>query len=82
VLFLQLSGAAAFTLMGLPGWERERISDALVLLTADPRPESAMRLTNAPGEAFEIWIGERRVKYAVYKDGLGDDRVVLVTEVI
>jgi hypothetical protein len=82
VLYLQLSGAAAFTLMALPGWERERVSDALLLLTADPRPENAVRLVDAPGEAFEIWIGERRARYAVYKDGLGEDQVILVTEVI
>ena len=82
MLYLQLTGAAAFALLQLAGWERERVSDALVLLTTDPRPPVARSLESVPGEAFEIWVGERRLRNAVYKDGTGDDKVVLVTEVL
>ena len=82
MLFLQLTGAAAFALLKLAGWERERVSDALVLLTTDPRPPFSTALPGLSGEAFEIWVGERRVRYAVYKDDAGDDQVVLVLDII
>ena len=83
MLILRLTGSAALALLSLAGWERERISDALVLLTTDPRPPNARRLTNLAGEAFEIWVGgERRVHYRVYKDDSGEDSVVMVFRVI
>lgn len=79
--FLQLTGGAAFALLTLPGWERERVCDALVLLTTDPRPPYAAALQSA-GEAFEVWVGERRVQYRVYKDDDREDRVVVVFAII
>ena len=70
-------------LLTLSGWERERVSDALLLLTTDPRPEFASRLTHLQGEAFEIWVGsERKIRYRVYKDDGGDDVAVVVFGVI
>lgn len=82
MLLLRLTGAAAFSLLSFPGWERERISDAVVLLTTDPRPPFARGLTDILGEAFEIWVGERRVEYRVYKDDENIDQIVLVTNII
>ena len=82
MLFLQLTGGAAFALLALPGWERERISDALIMLIADPRPPFATKLPDLRGEAFEIWVGERRVRYRVFKDDDEVDQVVLVLEIL
>ena len=66
-------------MFSLPGWERERVADALLLLTADPRPPFATRLEQFTGEAFEIWVGsERRVRYRVYKDDARDDLAVVI----
>ena len=79
MLFLQLTGGAAFALLALPGWERERISDALIMLIADPRPPFATTLPALPGEAFEIWVGsEHRLHYRVYKDDAGTDLAIVV----
>ncbi len=80
MLFLRLTGGAAFALLRLPGWERERVSDAL--MTTDPRPAFAKQVPGVGGEALEIWIGERRVQYRVYKDDAGDDQIVIVSDVI
>lgn len=82
MLLLRLTVAAAFLLLSLPGWERERISDAIVLLTTDPRPPFARHIADTPGEAFEIWVGERRVEYRVYKDDDNIDQMVLVTNIV
>lgn len=82
MLFLRLTGGAAFALLQLPGWERERISDAIMLLTTDPRPPFAAPLGGVPGEALEIWVGERRVQYSVYKDDAGEDQIVIVSDII
>ena len=79
MLILWLTGSSAFSLFALPGWERERISDALLLLTADPRPPFARRLRRLGGEAFEVWAGsERRVRYRLYKDDANDDLAIVV----
>ncbi len=82
MLLLRLTGGAAFSLLSLPGWERERVSDAIVLLTVDPRPEFSRTLPGVPGEALEVWVGERRVQYRVYKDDADEDRVVSVLRII
>ncbi len=83
MLILQLTGRATFSLLSLPGWERERISDALILLTTDPRPPTARALTHLDGEAFEIWVGsERRLHYRIYKNDSDEDSVVMVFRVI
>ena len=82
MLFLRLTGGAAFALLSLPGWERERVSDAIILLTTDSRPPFASRLTDVPGEAFEIWLGERRVHYRGYKDDDNTDQIIIVTDII
>lgn len=83
MLLLSLTGGAALSLLMLPGWERERISDAVLLLVADPRPPNAARLRHVFGEAYEIWVGsERRVRYRIYKDDSGEDRVVAVLRII
>ncbi len=82
-LYLFLREGAALSLIDLVGWERERISDALVLLTIDPRPRAASRLAEITGEAFELWVGERRLQYNVYKDDVEDaDRIVIITGII
>ena len=79
MLILWLTGSSAFALFSLPGWERERISDTLLLLTADPRPPFAGKLEQFAGEAFEIWVGsEKRVRYRVYKDDGDNDLAVVV----
>lgn len=69
---------AALSFIDLPGWERERVGDAVVLLTIDPRPRAATSLVRVAGEAFEIWVGERRVHYKVYKDDDDSDVGVVV----
>ena len=79
MLILWLTGSSAFSLFSLPGWERERVADALLLLTADPRPPFARRLLQFTGEAFEIWVGsEKRVRYRVYKDDADNDLAIVV----
>jgi hypothetical protein len=82
MIFLRLTGAAAFSLLSLPGWERERVADAVLLLTTDPRPPFTRRLAEVTGEAFEVWVGERRIEYRVYKDDENIDQIVLVTNII
>ena len=70
------------SLIGLPGWQRERVSDALVLLTLEPRPKpTGEPLRDVPGEALSISIGERTAHYKVYKDDDGDDIGVVVYSV-
>jgi hypothetical protein len=82
MLFVRLVGGAAFALLSLPGWERERVSDAILLLSTDPRPPFATRIQPEQGESFEIWVGERRVHYSVFKDDIGDDQVVVILDII
>lgn len=76
-LYLKLTDGAAVGLIGLPGWERERVSDALVLLMIEPRPKPFVEeLHDVRGEALRLYIGERKAQYAVYKDQ--DDDVGIV----
>ena len=82
MLFLRLTGGAALSLLSLPGWERERVSDAIILLTTDPRPEFANRLAVPAGESLQIWVGERRVQYEIFKDDDADDVGVIVFAII
>jgi pyridoxine/pyridoxamine 5'-phosphate oxidase len=59
------------------------MSDAIVLLTTDPRPPFARSLAHLSGEAFEIWVGgERRLHYRVYKDDADEDFSVVVFRVL
>ncbi len=70
------------SMIGLPGWERERVADALILLMFEPRPKPfAEELGDVPGEALEIRIGERRAHYKVYRDDQNDDIGVVVYSV-
>ena len=69
------------SLIDLPGWERERVADALVLLTFQPRPRGASGL-ELEGEALEIAIGERSVRYKVYKDDEDHELVIVVFRII
>ena len=56
-------------MIGLPVWERERVSDALVLLMLEPRPKPfSQKLSGTPGEALKVSIGERGAHYKIYKD--------------
>jgi len=83
MLTVQLTGGAALSLLSLPGWERERVSDAILLLTTDPRPPFARSLAHMAGEALEVWVGgERRVRYRVYKDDADEDFSVVVFGVL
>ncbi len=83
MLILWLTGGSAYSLLTLPVWERERLADALVLLTTDPRPPFAGNLAHLTGDALEIWVGsERRIRYRVYKDDEGDDVAVVVFEIV
>ncbi len=67
------------SLIGLQGWERERVSDALILLTFEPRPRPfAEELEGVPGEALRVSIGEREAHYKVYKGATNDDIGVVV----
>ena len=78
MLFLRLTDGALVSLIGLPVWERERVSDALVLLMLEPRPKPfSQKLSGTRGEALEVSIGERRARYKIYK-GADDDVGIFV----
>ena len=78
MLYLVLTDGALVSLIGLSVWERERVSDALVLLTLEPRPKPfSQKLSGTRGEALKVSIGERGARYKIYK-GAGDDVGIIV----
>lgn len=79
MLFLRLTDGALVSLIGLPGWERERVSDALVLLMLEPRPKPfSQKLSGTRGEALKVSIGERGAHYRIYKDDDDNDVGIFV----
>ena len=63
--------------MSLYGWERERIADAIFLLSGDARPRNARRLQR---QMYEVWVGEARVLYRIVRNR-GQDIGLIVTRI-
>lgn len=67
MLYLSFRPAAGERLMSLHGWERERLSDAIIRLAESPRPPNARRVGRR-GQAYDVWVATTRVFYRVVRD--------------
>ena len=65
MLYVLLRPRAGRRLINLPGWERQRVADEILLLSDEPRPRRAKRLH---GETYELWVGDIRVLYRIFED--------------
>lgn len=67
MLYILFRPAAGVRLMSLPGWNRERIADAIMLLAESPRPRNARKIPGG-GYSFDIWVGQTRVLYRIIRN--------------
>lgn len=66
----------------LPQWQKERVSERAVGLLHEPRPRAAQSLVVSSGEErYEVWQGDLRIVYSIYKDDDGHDVLIGVLRI-
>ena len=73
--------ALRYWLYRLPQWQRERVAEATTVLLYQPRPGAAAPISDAPGNTYFLFAGDRRVVYRIYQDDEGGDVSVGVQRV-